>query len=263
MENGYHQTLRRRKLIGKTRFRETVMFSVGGREAYERWHAAYAAEPETDAPWHRLVRKYLGESDLAGKKILEIGCGRGGFSASLAAHEHCPSHLVAADCAHAAVENGRKISDRLGLHNISWHVQDIQALAYADESFDTVISCETVEHVLEPRVAIRELARVLKRGGRLFLTTPNYLGSMGLYRVYRSLVGRPFKEEGQPVNNVTLLPATVGWLHIAGLRIVAVNTAGHYLPLPGRSPVRVAALDRAGVLTCWLGLHSLVVAQRR
>jgi SAM-dependent methyltransferase len=42
------------------------------------------------------------------------------------------------------------------------------------ESFDTILSFEVMEHVRDPRSVIREMHRVLKPGGRLFLTTCNY-----------------------------------------------------------------------------------------
>lgn len=45
-------------------------------------------------------------------------------------------------------------------------------LPFADESFDVVICTEVLEHLHDPWMAMRECARVLKPGGRIFLTTP-------------------------------------------------------------------------------------------
>ena len=52
-------------------------------------------------------------------------------------------------------------------------------LPYADARFDTVVSMDVIEHVPEPVPWLREALRVLKPGGLLFLTTPNY-GSRSL-----------------------------------------------------------------------------------
>jgi SAM-dependent methyltransferase len=49
---------------------------------------------------------------------------------------------------------------------------DLHDLPYKDESFDFVIHSDTLEHVEQPLVALSEIHRVLKRGGRTIFTTP-------------------------------------------------------------------------------------------
>jgi Methylase involved in ubiquinone/menaquinone biosynthesis len=130
------------------------------RIAYDAWHRLRPVDSDTDTPWHRLIKKYLRPADIDGKSILEIGCGRGGFSCWLAAHDPPPVQLAAADFSPAAVSIGREFADSVGFRSIHWNVADIQHLPYADSTFDTVISAETIEHVPDPRLAIAELARV-------------------------------------------------------------------------------------------------------
>jgi SAM-dependent methyltransferase len=170
---------------------------------------------------------------------------------------------VAVDWSPVALDKAREHAAATGVTGISWEVGDIQAIAHGDAEFDTVISCETIEHVPNPRAAIAELARVLRSGGRLFLTAPNYAGPMGMYRAYLRLRGRRFTEVGQPINQFTGLPRTVLWVRRTGLRIEHVAARGHYLPWPGHPPRRLLALDRIlpGILK-WVALHSLVVARK-
>lgn len=48
-----------------------------------------------------------------------------------------------------------------------------ERLPYADASFDAVLSNEVIEHVMDDRAAVAEIARVLRPGGRLLLFCPN------------------------------------------------------------------------------------------
>ncbi|HUR56027.1 MAG TPA: methyltransferase domain-containing protein, partial [Gemmataceae bacterium] len=142
-------------------------------------------------------------------------------------------------------------------------VADIQKMEqFVDASFDTVFSCETIEHVPDPPLAVRQLARVLKPGGRLFLTTPNYLSTIGLYRVYCWVRGKKFDEGGQPICQVNMTVKTRRWVNRAGLRVVRTAGHGQYLPFPGRPPIRVPFLERPHFLTKWVLLHSLVVGEK-
>jgi 2-polyprenyl-3-methyl-5-hydroxy-6-metoxy-1,4-benzoquinol methylase len=232
--------------------------------AYEAWHERYEVDEATDTPWHRLVKQHLEEQrDLEGKRVLEIGCGRGGFACWLARRTRRPAEVVAADFAETAVRKGEEFAERSGVIGVRWEVGDIQSIVHADASFDTVVSCETIEHVPDPRRAVCELARVLKPGGRLFLTTPNYLGALGLYRGYMRLTGRRYTEEGQPINNFVMLPRTLAWVRRAGLRVRIVDAVGHYLPFPGRPPIELPVFNNPRWLQRWFGLHSLVVAEKR
>lgn len=238
-----------------------VLTQPVSRDAYDRWHAQLGVDAENDTPWHRIVRCYLPIESLKGQHILEIGCGRGDFSCWLARQLNGLAHQVAADFSTTAVSKGREFALTENLH-IDWQVMDIQNIGAADGSFEVVFSCETIEHVPDPAQAVRELARVLKPGGTLFLTTPNYLNAMGLYRGYMRAKGTPFTETGQPINKFVMLPLTLNWVRSAGLRVLRAESRGIYLPIPGRPWTEANWLDHPRWLTRWLGLHSFVMATK-
>ncbi|MDI6858672.1 MAG: class I SAM-dependent methyltransferase [Dehalococcoidia bacterium] len=50
---------------------------------------------------------------------------------------------------------------------------DVTSLPFRDAAFDLVLSSHMIEHLREPERAFREMARVLRGGGRLLLLTPN------------------------------------------------------------------------------------------
>lgn len=228
------------------------------RLAYESWHEDIPPDDAT-SPWHNLLRDHLILGDISNKRVLEIGCGRGGMSRWLAGFEPPPAQIVAADFAMSAIRKPRYNSTGRGLARIEWEVTDITAIAHPDESFDTVISCETIEHVPDPPKAVAELARVLKRGGRLYLTTPNYLSFFGLYRMYLWFRGRPFTEAGQPINKLVLLPLTRAWIIRSGLRVTALDSRGYYLVRHRRPPLRLP-FDRPKLLMRWFGERSFLAA---
>jgi SAM-dependent methyltransferase len=124
------------------------------------------------------------------------------------------------------------------------------------------VSCETLEHVQDRAAAMAELARVLRPGGRLLLTTPNYLNLMGAFRGYLRLRGRRWTEGGQPLAHFQTAPGVLRLVRRSGLRLTAVDGCGHYVPFPGRSPVRIMALDGARRMTRWAALHTLFVAEK-
>ena len=226
------------------------------RSRYDAWHESVGRSAALDTPWHRMVQGALDPGrDVAGRRVLEIACGRGDFAAWCSRLPSPPSLLVAADFSSSAVRIARGAAEARTVF-----VQaDAEGIGMRSQSFDTVICCETLEHLRDPRAALAELARVLRPGGRLFLTTPNYLGPMGAYRGYLRLTGRRYSEEGQPVNRFLVAPRLRRWVRRAGLRIVGRDAIGHYLPWPRRAPILLR--ERAPWLELF-GLHSLTVAVR-
>jgi SAM-dependent methyltransferase len=59
-----------------------------------------------------------------------------------------------------------------GLTHVEYPEEDIHSLSWPDETFDLVLTSETLEHVADPREALRETFRVLRPGGRHVFTVP-------------------------------------------------------------------------------------------
>lgn len=228
--------------------------------AYDAWHEAVAerAIDAPTAPWHRLAIAALEREMLAGRSVLEVACGRGGFSAWLS---ECAGRVVAADFSESAVRIAAGHLARFPSCEV--RREDLQALSFPDNSFDVVVSLETLEHLPDPVRGMTELVRVARPGGLLVVTGPNYLSTAGIHRLYVTATGREYKEAGQPINKWLFLPVQARRLRRLGCDVVAVRGVGHYLPFPGRRAFRFPWLDWSSGPQKWLALHGLVVARKR
>jgi len=56
-----------------------------------------------------------------------------------------------------------------------WVVGDAQMLPFRSNAFETIYASHVIEHLEDPEMFLRECHRVLRRGGRLFVYTPNFL----------------------------------------------------------------------------------------
>ena len=194
---------------------------------YNAWHKLHSNDDDVATPWHNFVLNEINETDIEEKMVLEIGCGRGGFAKYLVEKFTSIKLLYACDYSDLAVEMGKvKVENS----KITWQTEDIQSLSFDNESFDTIISCETIEHVPLPLKALSELHRVLKPGGRLFLTCPNYFNLFGLWCVYRKIIGKPYTEGGQPYVNYILAPLIYGKLKMLGFTVNHFHSTEFVLP---------------------------------
>ena len=172
---------------------------------YNYWHLTKSDDDDLNSSWHLFTKKALEQINLEGKELLEIGCGRGGISNYIATNHNEILKLYACDYSASAVEIGKT---KYGTFNnrIDWKIQDLQNLEFKDNSIDVAISLETIEHIPKASMGIKELYRVLKPGGKLILTCPNYFNFFGIWCLYRKIIGKPFDEGGQPFLRYIQLP---------------------------------------------------------
>jgi len=198
---------------------------LDARAAYDQWHTDH---PTGSGAWYDLARKVL-DGRLEGATVLEIGCGGGGFAAWMAAMG--ARSVSGEDFSDTAIETACNPHTAA---NLAFRLGDIQRIEHPDDTFDVVVSCETLEHLPAPYKAVTELARVLRPGGLLVLSTPNYPNITGAHRVFREATGRHWDEEGQPIVRWTMIPRTLWWLRRAGLSIRSLQGTGWYIPVPRR-----------------------------
>ena len=136
---------------------------------HEEYERMYRFE---DRYWWFVARRHLITSLLkthysqdGSLRILDIGCGTGAMLDELAHF----GHVVGADYAPEALQFciTRKVGADLAR-------ADVRRLPFADSSFDVVTAMDIVEHIDDDKAASCEIFRVLKPGGRLFVTVPAF-----------------------------------------------------------------------------------------
>ena len=99
---------------------------------------------------------------LLGRDVLEIGSGSGAIAEQLA-REHPDVAVTATDLDPVMVSAA---TDRLRtVSNTTVQLADATALPFPDASFDSVVSCLMLHHVIDWEATLREAARVLRPGG--------------------------------------------------------------------------------------------------
>jgi len=104
-----------------------------------------------------------------GARVLDIGCGVGQVVNRLTQAGY---ESYGVDVSQPNLERARKISERCQLY-------DGKQLPFPDNHFTSAGALNVLEHVDEPEAFIRELARVVEPGGRVLLSSPNFLRVLG------------------------------------------------------------------------------------
>jgi 2-polyprenyl-3-methyl-5-hydroxy-6-metoxy-1,4-benzoquinol methylase len=118
---------------------------------------------------HWLRYRYVAEYITTGK-ILDVACGTGYGSYFLAMDSGLD--ITAVDVSEEMIA---KAKEKYNKANLKYQAADALSLPFADNSFDQVVSFETIEHFSadNQKLFLKELKRVLKPEGRLWISTPN------------------------------------------------------------------------------------------
>lgn len=128
---------------------------------------------ESKNPFLRFVEKIrlkkmirvsrLNKNDI----ILDLGCGEG-FLISLLPQIN---RIVGIDISQIALKKAKKILNNKPNIQLKWG--DAQKLNIPNESFDKIFCSETLEHLPNPRKAMKEIHRLLKKDGLAIISVPD------------------------------------------------------------------------------------------
>ena len=181
---------------------------------------------------YRVVADVLGARD-AGGVLADVGCGSGELWLALRGRFGA---CIGVD----AVRYEGLPPD------VEFHAADLDAgLPLPDACVDAATAVEVIEHLENPRAFVRELARIVRPGGWVVITTPNQLSALSLLTLVVKGRFSAFQDTAYPAHRTALLEIDLRRiLSECGLRDLAVTfTRLGRLPLsPWHYPDAVAAL---------------------
>ena len=112
--------------------------------------------------FQRSILAYHYAAGLVSGDVLEIGTGMG-YGIEIIAPSATSYTTIDKSCAYDASlpENAR------------FQQMEVPPIGFADESFDYVISFQVIEHIKRDKDFVKEVSRVLRKGGKFIVSTPN------------------------------------------------------------------------------------------
>jgi len=121
-------------------------------------------DPSDNVIYQRHLFAYQQAVPYIQGSVLEVGCGEG-YGIGLLSPK--ADSYIAID----KFETNQKNVDRF--ENVEFKQMNIPPIDFPDETFDTIISFQVIEHIEEDQEFVQEIHRVLKRNGTFICTTPN------------------------------------------------------------------------------------------
>ncbi len=111
--------------------------------------------------------------ELAGlsrhKLVLDVGCGRGEFARELRKRD---CGVVGIDISPVVIENSKKFLNKSFCFNLE---QERWPVELTSMRFDLIMASEIIEHLFNPEDFFKKIRNLIKPGGEMIITTPNFL----------------------------------------------------------------------------------------
>lgn len=146
-----------------------------GRQSYAEWQYEKGADT-IDC----YKAKFTGEHMFKNKVVLDMGCGAAGKSlyyVSLGAER-----VIGVDIVPYYENEAVALARKLGYSaRFNFICASADELPFPDNTFDTIIMNDFMEHVSDPESALREAMRLIKRDGMIFINFPPYYHPSGAH----------------------------------------------------------------------------------
>jgi len=147
---------------------EDELTEIYGSDYYDSWNI----EADTDAFWQMKVRncisyiatldRYITDAGIEPRTLLDVGCAHGFMLDAATRQGYIPSGLEISPAGDAARQRGFNV--------VPARLEDGP---FPSESFDVVTMIDVIEHLADPRSALKSVRAMLKPGGLVFVVTPD------------------------------------------------------------------------------------------
>ena len=164
---------------------------------YPRWTSVQSPKPTSI----RELFLGLGRDRQVGSgppaRVLIAGCGTGQHSI-LAARAYPESEILAVDLSLASLAYAARMTERLGISNVTYRQADILELAGLDQRFAVIECCGVLHHLRDPMAGWRILTGLLEPGGVMQIALYSEKARSGLQHAaqYLRSLGLPLSNEG-------------------------------------------------------------------
>lgn len=156
-------------------FREDKLLSYS--EIYNWWKMKRTLSEMIEEERFKDNRQY---------RFLDIGCSRG-YDIFRINKDFGDNNFkfIGFDIISKDIEFANKTVQRIGLNNVQFLVANAEEMGFEDNIFDIITCSEVMEHQEKPQVVLSECYRILRSGGIIIITTPNFGYKNFLPRVIR------------------------------------------------------------------------------
>ena len=206
-------------------------------------------------PWHRhLLPDLIGECS-PDKKFVELGCGQAQIPRLFAEQGNLsPENIYGMDQSSEAIHFVQR-----ELPRGHFSVQNLYQLEYPENYFDICVMLETIEHLEVPMAALSKIYRIIKPGGLIYISFPNYIHMPWLaVRLLAQWLNRPNWIGLQPVDKIYTIFGVKKLLRQAGFEFIRGIGSNYGPPVfyPLEKDWMTRGLNRCGMW--WWSLHPIL-----
>ncbi len=194
------------------------------------------------------------------KEVLDAGCGTGEMPFLIA--KKGAKRIVGIDYSQSAIQEAEK---NYHLSNLSFLCADLQKVK---GTFDVIVSLGTIEHIDDPLAALRRLKKLLKPGGSLIVTCPNWTNPRGyilmalriLFDANITLADLHYLTPVEMEAWAKKLGMTISWKTVEqewGHGEKMIRDLARRLPNVARDSTLPTDARRIAAFIKWLGVHAL------